>query len=464
MTAGGLIQIVTATGEQDRYLTWDPNFSYFNATYRRHTNFSTETIEEVYYNSEGFGKQARCIIPRKGDLITNMVLYVKLGSLNPEFSSKLNKNRSTVHKNNTRIIKNGCITYNKCTCTQCLYEEYQKELTYGWTNALGHALIKSVCIEIGGQRIDRQYGEWFEIWSELTLTGPHRDTYFEMIGKVDNESFRATTFSGEMELYIPLQFWFCRHYGLALPIMSLFYHHVELVVDFRSFNELWVSNKKDVCSPTVPEFKSQIYIDYVYLDIDERKAFYERSNTYLIEQLQCIDSCNILGRTFNMALDNLNHPVKELIWIFQRNDVVGPSDGLYTGTMYPKGNDWFNFSTRQVPIFKAQMKEDAFKYAKITFNGTDRFREKSARYFRLYHPYRYHTRGPFNFIYLYSFSLHPENLNPSGQMNFSRVSNSNLHIQMNNKLSHVEYAVRLYAVNYNILVITTGMGGLLFNN
>lgn len=427
MTAGGLIQIV-AVGEQDRYLTFDPSFTYFKAVYRKHTNFAIETIEEVFYNSGGFGKQARCVIPRRGDLVSNILLYIKLGSLNSEF-----------------MISNNYIDY-------------------GWVNSLGHALIKSVSIEIGGQRIDKQYGEWFEIWSELTLAEEQKNTYYEMIGKVDQKFYKVSTFPGEMELLIPLQFWFCRHYGLALPIMSLFYHHVELIVEFRDFDELWVSNKEISNNHTLkpPEFESLIYIDYVYLDVDERRNFYEESNIYLIEQLQCIDNCNAIGSHVNVNLDYLNHPVKELIWILQRTDVTGKPQGLFPNSYYPIGNDWFNYSTLQIPNTK--FKEETFKKAKITFNGVDRFREKPAKYFRLYNPYRYHTRGPENYIYVYSFGLYPEELQPSGTMNFSRLSDSRLSIKFDNNRDFTDYVVRVYAINYNVLIISTGLGGLLFIN
>ena len=462
MTAGGLIQIITASGEQDRYLTANPEITFFKAVYKRHTNFSIETIEEVFYNSEGFGRQARCIIPRKGDLISNMMLYIKLGSLNPKFHNQMQKNINTQHDNTKSIINRDGEIYNKCACINCLTKNGKDKLEYGWVNSLGHALAKSITIEIGGQRINKQYGEWYEIWSELTLTEEQRLTYYEMIGKVDQKSFKSTTFTGPMELFIPLNLWFCRHKGLALPIMGLFYHHVELIVDFRSFDELWVTNKKNAQPPKIPSMQCQIYIDYVYLDTDERRAFYQESNIYLIEQLQCIDNCNALGSSATIILDQLNHPCKELVWVLQRNDVTCKPDGLYDGTRYPKGNDWFNYSPFTVP--STTIKEETFSSAKITLNGIDRFREKPAKYFRLCHPYLYHTRGPSKYIYVYSFGFCPEDLQPQGQMNFSRISNAALFLKMKSRRPFSEFTVRTYATNYNVLIITAGMGSLLFNN
>lgn len=461
MTGGALIQIV-AVGEQDRYLTGNPEITFFKTVYRRHTNFAIETIEEVFYNGADFGKQCRAFLPRRGDLISNISLFVKLGSLNPEFYNKIEKNRLVPHNNQTRekIGKDGKMVKSKCACSACLEEQYKHTLTYGWVNSLGHALAKSSWIEIGGQRIDKQYGEWMEIWSELTLTEEKREGYNKMIGKVDPASFRATTFSGGMTMYIPLQFWFCRHLGLSLPIMSLYYHLVEIVVDIRKFNELWVSNQEGATPPTEPPIEACLLIDYIYLDIEERRQFYQESQIYLIEQLQFTGDCPAPGTQVPVNF-YFNHPIKELIWILQRNDVIGPPSGVFPGTTYPKGNDWFNFST--FPSRTTTVEEDSFETAIIQFNGVDRFKEREASFFRLYQPYMYHTRVPSkNYIYLYSFGLRPEEMSPTGQMNFSRVDNARLLLTMRQRRSYTDYTVRAYGLNYNILILSAGLGGQLF--
>lgn len=462
MTAGGLIQLVTATGEQDRYLTGNPEITFFKTVYRRHTNFAIETIDEVFYSGEDFGKQCRCIIPRSGDLISNITLYVNVGSLNPDFYERINKNSTKPHiDGGAQIDENGNVINTVCECYTCLEERYKNNLTYGWVNSLGHALIESFWLEIGGQRIDKQYGEWLEIWTELTQTAEKNAGYNQMIGKVDPSAFRATTFTGEMELYIPLTFWFCRNIGLSLPIMALFYHPVELVVNFRKFNELWVSNKKNVAPPVKPRLEGCLLIDYIYLDIEERRQFYEESQIYLIEQLQFSETCPIIGSSGTIDL-YFNHPVKELVWVLQRDDVKDPPDGVFPGTNYPKGNDLFNFSPFLVR--NRTTIEDTFDEGFLQFNGIDRFRRRKASYFRLYHPYNYHTRIPSKYIYVYSFGFRPEEHNPTGQMNFSRVDNSRLTVFMKNRRSFSNYNIRVYATNYNILVISAGMGGILFYN
>ena len=283
-----------------------------------------------------------------------------------------------------------------------------------------------------------------------------------MIGKVDPESFRATTFAGGMNLYIPLQYWFCRHLGLSLPIMALYYHHVELVVDMRKFNELWVTTQSGACEPIKPPMEACILIDYVYLDVEERKQFYEESQIYLIEQSQDTGDCPVTGGQVGVNF-YFNHPVKEVVWVLQRNDVIGPPDGTFPGTSYPKGNDWFNFST--FPSRTTTIEEETFETALLQFNGVDRFREREARFFRLYQPYYYHSRIPAkNYIYVYAFGVRPEELSPTGQMNFSRVDNAKLVINLKSRRSYTDYTVKAYGINYNVLILSAGMGGLLFQN
>jgi len=458
MTAGGLIQIITATGEQDLYLTGNPEITFFKTVYRRHTNFAKETYEESFYSGDGFGKSSRCFLKPLGDLISKLTLYINIGTLNPQISDR---NSKPCIKNTSKINDDGELV--ECDCAQCKRNENDEDvLTYGWINSLGHALIQTTWLEIGGQRIDKQYGEWFEIWSELTQTEEKRAGYNQAIGKVDPESYRVGTFTDAMELYIPLNFWFCRNIGLALPVLALHYHNIELAVDFRKFNECWVSNMKNAPSPNVPDFEASVLIEYIYLDIEERKQFYEESQIYLIEQLQYSENHQTNSSSVPINL-YFNHPVKELVWVLQRNDVTGPPNGVFPDTNIPIGNDWFNFSTSRCQ--NTSIVNDTFFQGMIQFNGVDRLKQyMMASYFRWYQPYYHHTRIPSNFIYVYSFGLRPEELNPTGQMNFSRIDSARLLLQMKNNRDYTNYNIRVYAVNYNILIISSGLGGLLFSN
>ncbi len=262
MVAGGLIQIITSYNEHNLYLTDNPEISFFKTVYKRHTNFSFETVDEIFNNSSDFGKTCRLTIPKSGDLISTLTLHVKIDSLNNKFSNKLSK-KTTQHNNFDP----------NCACHQCLKLQLGVDSDYGWVNSLGHVLINSCWIEIGGMKIDKQYGEWMEIWSELTQPYEKRQGYFQMINKVEPVSFNSSTFSDSVDLYIPLNFWFCKNYGLALPLISLYYQDVELVVDFRNFSECWVPNKAINNPPKKPNFDAHVLIQYIYLDCDERKRY-----------------------------------------------------------------------------------------------------------------------------------------------------------------------------------------------
>jgi hypothetical protein len=243
--------------------------------------------------------------------------------------------------------------------------------------------------------------------------------------------------------------------------MALVYHDVELYINFRKFNELWVSNIKGIKPTPIPRFEARILIDYIYLDIEERRNFYLESQIYLIEQLQCTE-CSLRDSSSTIDI-YFNHPVKELVWVLQRNDVIEEPDGLWDNSKYPKGNDWFNFSTFQNR--NTIIKEDTFDTGKLQLNGIDRFRERKASYFRLYQPYYYHTRIPINnYIYVYSFGLRPETIQPTGTQNFSRVDNVRLLLNMKSRRSYNDYTVKIYGINFNILVISAGLAGILYHN
>jgi hypothetical protein len=268
---GGLMQLV-AYGAQDVYLSGNPQITFFKVVYRRHTNFSVEPIQQTWNGSADFGRTVTCNINRNGDLITNMYVVVMLNS------------------------------------------QPTNDVEWGYVNRLGHALIETVKIEIGGSKIDEQYGDWLNIWYELThKTGQERG-YAKMIGdvpeltKISSEGFNAH------QLYIPLQFWFNRNNGLALPLIALQYHDVRITLKYRdSVNCInYVGSAKPVFNKQLMS-DSYLLIDYVYLDSEERKRFAQASHEYLIEQLQFTGSESINGKSSKYRL-NFNHPSKYLIW------------------------------------------------------------------------------------------------------------------------------------------------------
>jgi hypothetical protein len=350
-----------------------------------------ESIEQTFNGTVDFGRKVSATISRNGDLIHKTYLQVELPTLTPASS------------------------------------------TANWVNYLGHALIKEVEIEIGGARIDRQYGQWLHIWSELTLSKSMEDTYKVMVGETAALTTAAASITGGTTLYVPLQFWFCRNPGLALPLIALQYHEVKINLEFRPFSELF----EGTAPASTPSLASaSLFVDYVFLDTDERRQFAQVAHEYLIEQLQFTGSEAFAATSVRQKL-NFNHPCKELVWVAQLDSVA-----------VAKG--WFDFTSSAA---------DHLVDAKLLLNGQDRFSTRKAGYFNLVQPYQHHTRGPARGIYVYSFAIKPEEHQPSGSVNMSRIDNSTLQLTF---ASAAALKLYTYAVNYNILRVKSGMGGLAY--
>lgn len=431
---GGLLQLA-AVGEQDVHLTGNPKITYMLAVYKQYTNFAIESVEQLFTGNADFGQKVYCLVERVGDLMNNVFLKIKLPTLVD----------LQYYNNENEIIR------------------------YYWVNSIGNAIIKYVDVMIGETIVDKQYGIWLEIWSELTVDTNKRLGYYEMIGKSENPI--NTNNQNGLTLYVPLFFWFCRNIGLSLPLIALQAHEVRINIAFRQIEELIVSSDgspiPDFLSKNLTIIQSSLYIDYIFLEDLERKFFVNCKHEYLIEQLQVnVQSIysnatkdNPMNNGMDKVLDlehmitmNFNHPVKELIWVLQNSTAL---------KLYPfGGNEWFNFSTK--PYYVEGNDEDPLVHARLTFEGQDRMQVRDALYYRLIQPYQRHTNIPMNFIYVYSFAIKPEDFQPSGTCNFSRIDNQNLYIKISEKL--VDPIITIFAVNYNILKIDSGMAGVLYSN
>ena len=296
--AGGLMQLV-AYGAQDVYLTGNPQITFFKVVYRRHTNFSMECIEQTMTGNPDFGRKVTATVLRNGDLATRLYLRVVLNSVvDDSFTGK-----------------------------------------FAWVRRLGHALINNVDVEIGGSQIDKHYGTWMDVWYELTHTSENERGWQKCIGDVPEltelTSARADgTLKDGYTMFIPLQFWFCRNPGLALPLIALQYHEVRLNFEFNSASELAVySPGFNVKLLSMAE--ATLLIDYVYLDTEERRRFAQVGHEYLIEQLQFtgteavpVTTGNATGQKVKLQF---NHPSKELIWAVQGgNFTTGETFLAYT--------------------------------------------------------------------------------------------------------------------------------------
>lgn len=422
---------LVAYGAQDIYLTGNPQITFFKVVYKRHTNFSIESIRQTFNGVADFGRKVTCTIARNGDLINNMYLQVTLPAL----------------------------------------ADGER-----WTHRVGLALIKSVELEIGGQKIDKQCGDWFNIWNELSLSLDKRQGWQRMVGQEvigadgsANNDWDTGLGAPQTTLYIPLEFWFCRNAGLALPLISLQYHEVKVHVEFRKLSEL-----ERMWSPIVNSYSlvdAALWCDYVYLDTDERRRFAQSSHEYLIEQVQVIEQSVQPNSSASRVDLTFNHPVKELIWVVQLDGVI---DGTVQYNSEDMRNWWFNYTDGFEDQYYRQnnitLYSDDYSRlnnctsAKLQLNGHDRFQEREGDYFNLVQPFQHHTCTPLSKgINVYSFALRPEEHQPSGTCNFSRIDNAQL-IVGHNRIGDRSAKVRVYAVNYNVLRVMSGMAGLAYSN
>lgn len=573
--AGGLMQLV-AYGAQDVYLTGNPQITFFKVVYRRHTNFSMETIEHSLNGNPNFGRRSTVCITRNGDLIKEIYLMVQLAEVVPSEGSK-----------------------------------------FAWVRRLGHALIDNVEVEIGGSRIDKHYGIWIDIWYELARhAGDGERGYLKMIGDVPELTTYDSNIKKEYTLYIPLIFWFNRHVGLALPLIALQYHEVRLHFEFARLQDLIVANQcfKQNDMKCIEIKDTLILVNYIYLDSEERRRFAQVGHEYLIEQLQFTGEESVNCQNSKYKLD-FNHPTKELIWAWRSgNYTTGKAFLAYTheedwnecgpcgilteaalkllkesmclldaaiteadpyggddiiiqeAEQPPTDGDWEDFApsetgvtlngkicvtndsecktlwvntssllikscpgggynltdkicgdvhvtcddkvvvsnvTSELTVRDLSMPIEMFcdtrcerddpcvnqwhnygilidgtgnpvDKALLQLNGHDRFDVREGPYFNYVQPHQHHTNTPADGINVYSFALNPEQHQPSGTANLSRIDNTQLSIWFKDSTKCAGFPeinffnnsnkFYIFDFSYNILRIMSGMGGLAYSN
>ena len=501
MAGGGLMQLV-AYGAQDVYLTGNPQITFFKAVYKRHTNFSCEAITQTFSGSPDFGRRVTCPITRNGDLITRMYLVCKV---------------------------TGSST------TQ-----------WAWTSQLGHAMIDNVELEVGGSRIDKQYGDWMNVWDSLTKSGSHGEAYDRMVGNTDSMTSLAVAHADET-LYVPLQFFCCRNNGLALPLISLQYHDVRVNFEFAAASSLvhYVG-----AAPTVSMASCELLVDFIFLDSEERKRFAQSSHEYLIEQVQFTGAESVNSGNVKARL-NFNHPCKALFWNVRSNNwqgkkylywsnnatelaekttvlkvlnnitqagapnagemnsatgvITASANNVYShggheivniagGNVDPAALDLSNFvvtSANVAPgLASSHVASQQANWAALNvtvnqhnnygsslsgsgnpvstgllqLNGHDRFAERSGMYFNQVQPFQHFANTPSDGINVYSFAANPGEHQPSGSCNFSRIDNAQLVLTVDSGVASAGATLNVYALNYNVLRVMSGMGGLAYSN
>jgi hypothetical protein len=344
-------------------------------------------------------------------------------------------------------------------------EASNQNLKFAWVERVGHAIIDRVEIEIGGQVIERQYGEWLNIWYELTGNKDNDDGYNKMIGNVPSLTTFDRTVKPEYKLYIPLQFWFCKHNGLSIPLVALQYHDVALRLKLRKLEECAYMEEGQLIA--VPEFVDQLYLneivddlgkevtvrifaDYIYLESQERKRFSQASHEYMIEQLQ-IDEFRDVRFQRNKYLLDFQHPCKFIAWVVQKQSYRENSDGYNQCR-------WDNYSLND------DNTDNIVTNSYVTLHGLDVARRKSGSYYNYVQPYQYFKNVPSDGLNVYSFCLNPMEYQPSGSLNFSRMNKAFLNLELDGSLFPVDQepehlTMRTYTVNFNIIRIISGMAG-----
>jgi hypothetical protein len=651
---------LVAYGAQDVYLTGNPQITFWKVTYRRYTNFAVESIEQTFNGQADFGRRVTCTISRNGDLASATYLQVTL----PQIQTGAAPVPEGIGVGGTSAAYPSTLSAGAAALAQPTHAR--------WLDYPGENIIASVDVEVGGQRIDRHYGDWMHIWNQLTIPAAKEDGYMQMVGNTTALTYIATGCGTAVEgpcatgattcgigcaprtalpqttLYVPLQFWFCQNPGLALPLIALQYHEVKIVLDFNFLDQmLWATSMAVDMPPNAPPtagyFKkhegtynttcltsASLYVDYVFLDTDERRRMAQSPHEYLIEQLQFTGDQSI-GSSANKIQLSFNHPVKELVWVVQphcnvdycasfacatqQNQLYGAqpfnyTDGLdglprnawnyrldhagFTDMSNPDlmpnsffdsrfaqctgpycnygevtvstdageslqmrgvaanaqasncSTDFINAAVTASGVFSTgtevgaqgfsttpqdgtyytsaapntalrqfglQAKhqnadptvpnaacsscslnacpsllcspgaavgavavnmsrdmscwgENPMVTGKLLLNGQDRFSERLGSYFDLVQPFQHHTRTPDTGINVYSFALKPEEHQPSGTCNFSRIDNASLSIVVsaNTVRAGGTANVRVYATNYNIFRVMSGMGGLAYSN
>jgi hypothetical protein len=522
---GGLLQLV-AHGAQDAYLTTNPQITFWKGMYKRHTNFAMEAFRVNLTGMPMWGQKQSATLGRHADLVYSTYLDVVLP-----------------------IFRTG-----------------SSNVKVNWNNEqgrLGYMLLDMIELEIGGQLIDRLYSEWLYLWDVLSSDYNKSYKLYNLVGLGGDPaatdgapmavrdvatgggttpiySYQFPTASQCMKasgqpsaalpIYVPLPFFYTKNPGAALPLIALQYHEVKINIQWNKAVSVSAHMLPFTDNPLPPNPTSAaIYVDYIYLDVDERRRMAQESHEYLIEQVQFNEEKGIGGSQTRIDL-TFNHPVKELVWVVQpdrftnckQTDKLNNLTNLESGTQgagVPRPKPSTVVQQRLTPFTYTYMNQADNGAGRITdsstvtkssqftqpvremwlqFNGQDRIDRRGGSYFNSIQPFQHHTgtMKPHGFdetaiqsgvnasnatggvgpkpkshqaIYSYSFALKPEESQPSGTCNFSRIDTATIVTHMSGDYvvdegSDNVWNVRVYAINYNILRIMSGMAGLAYSN
>ena len=407
--AGGLMQLV-AYGAQDVYLTGNPEVTFYQAKYKRHTNFAMENIEQTVNGTASNSGRVSVTVARNGDLVGDMYL---------------------------ELVSNAASSRTAC-----------------W---VAERAVNNVELSIGGQRVDKHYQKWWRLYTELYLDEAKKSNYGKMTTGADGKT-----------VYLPLFFFFNRNPGLYLPLIALQYHEVRIDIDLASDFTTYLESLK-------------VYANYIYLDTEERRRFAQKGHEYLIEQVQHTGVDTVTGDSAKNIRLSYNHPVKELVWclggdslwnftsntsnILMESDLTAiAGSNCFVPTSF-SGAPMLETGTETSDVAFTEDVVGPLDTFKLVLNGQDRFKEQQGKYFNQVQSFNHHSGSPYAGVYSYSFALKPEEHQPTGTCNFSRIDNAQVAIKRKSGIaSGTAESLHMFAVNYNVLRIQSGMGGLAFSN
>lgn len=393
MSNGAIFQL-KAVGLQDTYLTGTPQHNFLRQTYKQYINFSQDQIDIYPKETVDFGKKFSIEIPRFGDFVNKIFLYIKLPKL---------------------VVKSGEFV--------------------GWTNNIGHAIINTVKLEIGGCIVDTHYGLYMSLWEELTAREPKENL---LLGKYAHPSATNKNANVDTEYYIPMTFWFCQNLGASLPLFALRYNKVVLHFDLKRFDEC-IAYDGLIPPDTVSILDTKIVANYIYIDDLERQKMVDTEFTFLINQIQSVVDVDIRGGGDHRIELPFNHPCSELIWIFREEDSEF-------------NNDWFNFSIRAGAIGAAIL--PFMSEARLVLDGLERNNSTSGSVLSRVNILTYHSSRSEKDVYCMPFCANPEKWFPTGSLNFSKIGHSTLNFNLYKGVRPVK--ANIFARNYNVLRIKNG--------
>jgi len=496
--SGGATTELIALGAMDIYLVRGASVTFFRFRYARHTNFALEAVAQPFNTQPCFGGHSQIILQRAGDLIYFMYVVIDLPAIKAcQARCREDDDRCGIDLTHQFPTAAGCGTdCNPCqdsddrvfrhigrcevgsdagssvqiragrkkwradnygACYDCGGSECSEECESldsctrsrpwaHWSNAIGQLLIRRATLVVGGHQTDVLYSDYLYMWEELS--GKAGKRLAEMIGKRRSRQQLIKDARVAQRLYVPLPFYFTQTSGNALPLCSLQYHGVQIQIEWEQLKKAVVRSDDCVkvvkCCDGQPLCNADLraYLDttYVHLDVDERNRFSLADFDQLMSQVQFLPVCQ-KGCNIKVSL-SFNHPIIELIWAVRRK-------------CKEDANNYFNYSGIDG--------RDPIEEVSLRLNNLYRFSGREGKYYRLVQPYQHHSSIPQAHVYCYSFALMPEEPNPTGSCNFSRIDNVDMDFILQDGLQNENVTILIFARNWNILRFYQGVGGALFN-